>query len=274
MDDYFQKLNGNLFVPSFLKLKKNQYLISLSLILFFAFVGLIVSLFFRPIYEAEAVLVTNMELVRDGNITEIMVDSQLEILRRQVSHSDVVAAVISSEKLNGNNITFHELISNSSIERRLMGVHVLFRDEDPEVAARIASTWVEAAFNRLNIAYEYALDVSEAKWMLTTIEDCVTDPVVMDTGFCQNLNSQEVKDLSREANKTILSKSIYALGLTKDMQIAQFQVAAIPEKPIQGERPKLIFYGALIGLLLSFLVYELPSIKDVKSEYDFFKKTA
>ena len=58
------------------------------------------------------------------------------------------------------------------------------------------------------------------------------------------------------------------------MQIAQFQVAEIPEEPIQGERPKLILYGALIGLVLSFIVYELPSFKDVKKEYDLFRKAA
>jgi len=274
MNENIHNLMGNLFIPSILHLKKNQYLVSLGLMLFFALIGFMVSLFFKPIYEAEAVLLTNLELVRDGNITEIMVDSQLETLRRQVSHSDIVAEVIASERINGNETTIHELYSNVNIERRLMGVYVMVRDEDPVVAARIASTWVEAAYDRMNIAYEYALDVSEAKWMLTTIEDCFKDPVVAETGFCQSLDPQEVKELSREANKTILSKSIYALGLTKDMQIAQFQVAAIPEKPIQGERPKLILYGALIGLMLSFIFYELPSFKEVKDEYDLFRKVA
>lgn len=274
MNENIHNLMGNLFIPGFLHLKKNQYLISLGLMLFFALIGFTISLFFKPIYEAEAVLLTNLELVRDGNITEIMVDSQLEILRRQVTHSDVVAKVITSERINGNDTTMHELYSNVSIERRLMGIYVKVRDEDPAVAARVASTWVEAAYDRMNIAYEYALEVSEAKWMLTTIEDCTTDPVVAETGFCQSLDPQEVKELSREANKTILSKGIYALGLTKDMQIGQFQVAAIPEKPIQGERPKLILYGALIGLFLSFIFYELPSFKEVKDEHDLFQKVA
>lgn len=274
MNDLISTLEGKIFIPAFLRLKKSQYLVSVGLMLFFALIGLIVSFFFKPIYEAEAVLISNMEIVRDGNITEIMVDSQLEILRRQVYHSDVIAEVIASEKLNGNEITANDLYHNSEVERRLMGTYVKIRDEDPVIAARIASTWVEAAYNRLNAAYTYALDVSEAKWMLTTIEDCFKDPLVAETAFCLNLDPREIKGLSREANTTILSESIYALGLTKDMQIAQFQVAEIPEEPIQGERPKLILCGALIGLVLSFIVYELPSFKDVKSEYDLFRKVA
>jgi hypothetical protein len=135
------------------------------------------------------------------------------------------------------------------------------RDQDPEVAARIGSNWVEIAHNRLSEAYTHALLVSEAKWTVTSIEDCQTDPLVLETGFCQSLTPDEANNLTDEANEVILVEAPQALGLTKDLQISQFQPASVPDEPIQGTRSNLMLAGALIGLVLSFVVFELPDFK-------------
>ncbi|HPK26672.1 MAG TPA: hypothetical protein PKZ40_02910, partial [Anaerolineaceae bacterium] len=46
-------------------------------ILLGALIGGVLSLFFTPIYEAKALVTTNMELRIDGTLTEIMLDAQI-----------------------------------------------------------------------------------------------------------------------------------------------------------------------------------------------------
>lgn len=261
MGEKISNTNRNFFVPGFLKVRKQQYLVSFILIVFFASAGLLVSLLFPPEYEAEAFIITNMELVRETNITEIMVDSQLELVSQIMYHPDITEKVLSLEEASGNPLTYTELLDNSLIERRLMTTVVKVRDAEPRIAARIASNWVEVAYKRLSQAYSHALLASEAQWTITSIEDCQSDPLVNETEFCQKLTADEVARLADEAYAVILKESPYALGLTKDLQVSQFQPASIPNKPIQGARANLILAGGLIGLFLSLMVFELPEFK-------------
>lgn len=260
------KNSNNYFVPGFLKMRKHQYLVSFVLMVVFAVVGLLFSFFLAPKYEAESFLITNLELVRDANVTEVMVDSQLELVGQLMYHPDITDQVLKLEASAGNPTTVEALKKNSLIERRLMTTVIKVRDQDPVIATRIASNWAETAHNKLSEAYTHALLVSEAKWTITSIEDCQTDPLVTDTVFCQNLTPEEVNDLTDEAQAVILAEAPQALGLTKDLQISQFQPAALPDEPIQGTRSNLMLAGALIGLILSFVVFELPDFKNQAEE--------
>jgi len=260
-----QKTNNNpdsYFVPGFLRMRKHQYLVSFSLMVLFSVIGLLVSLVMVPKFEAESFLITNLELVQDTNVTEVMVDSQLELIGQLMYHPEITDKVISAEESLGNPLTLAQMKKNSLIERRLMTTVIKVRDQNPEIAARIASNWVEIAFDRLSDAYKHALLVSEAQWTITSIEDCQTDPLVTETGFCQTLTAEEVNSLTDAAHDVILVEAPQSLGLTKDLQISQFQPASVPDKPIQGMRSNLMLAGALIGLVLSFIVFELPIIKD------------
>jgi len=85
--------------------------------------------------------------------------------------------------------------------------------------------------------------------------------MVLETSFCQNLTADEVNNLTNYAHDVILVEAPKALGLTKDLQISQFQPASIPEESVQGTRSNLMLAGALIGLVLSLIVFELPVFK-------------
>jgi len=228
----------------------------------FALIGLILSFFYKFQYEAESVLITNLELVENTNITEIMVDSQLELIRQLLYHSDITDSVILVEERAGNPITLDQLKQKSVIERRLNSTLIKVRDEDPQIAARIANSWVKAAYEKLSEAYKHALLVSEAKWMLTSIEDCLTDETLFETAFCKNLTPEKVILYTDQAQATILKESASSLGLTKDLQISQYQLASIPSEPIQGKKANLMLIGTLVGLVLSMIMYELPCFKN------------
>lgn len=248
----------NFFIPAFLSVRKNQYLVTAGLMILFALLGLVAGSFVNFPYEAEAVLITNLELVEDTNVTELMVYTQLELVRQLMFHPDITDHVLLVEQEAGNPITLHELKDKSVIERRLTSTLIKVRDTDPQIAARIATTWAEAAYKRLSEAYEHAVLVSEAKWVITSTEQCLTDKKVFTTAFCQSLTLDAVEEKTNTAQQIILAESPYSLGLTKDLQISQYQPAAIPTEPIQGGQANLMLIGALIGLVASLILYELP----------------
>lgn len=254
------------FIPGFLKMRKHQYLVVFLLMILGSLAGLLVSFVSPPMYEAKSYLITNLELVQDTNITEIMIDSQLELIGQIIYHPDITDAVLSLEMEAGNTYSLAELKKKSLVERRLMTTVIKVRDKDPEIAARIATNWTEIAYDRLSQAYTHALLVSEAHLTITFIEDCQSDPLVGESEFCQNLTPEEAANLADNAQEIILAESPHALGLTKDLQISQYQPAAVPLEPIQGGRADLMLTGALIGLVLALILSELPSLEDFKEK--------
>ena len=254
------------FIPGFLKMRKHQYLVVFLVMILGSLAGLLVSFVSPAMYEAESYLITNLELVQSTNITEIMVDSQLELIGQILYHPDITDAVLSRERQAGNPYTLAELKNKSLIERRLMTTVIKVRYKDPEIAARIATNWTKIAYERLTQAYGHALLVSEALLTITFIEDCQSDPLVVDTEFCQNLTPEEAASLAEDAQEVILAESPHALGLTKDLQISQYQPAAVPVEPIQGGRATLMLTGALIGLVFALILFELPGFDDFKEK--------
>jgi len=253
------KINDDVFFkPAIFNLKKNQFLLVSFVMILCALVGFIGSFLIKPNYEAKSVLVTNFELVEGANITELMVFSQLEIVRQIMLHPDITDEVIRLEQEAGNEISLDELKQMSVIEGRLNSTIVKIRSAEPEVAARIATNWVEVAYERLSEAYEHALLVSEAKWVLTSSEKCLTDEKVFDTAFCETLSLDSLEKQTEEAQAVILAEGPKSLGLTKEIQISQFQPASIPTKPIQGSRANFMLIGALAGLVLSMIALEMP----------------
>ena len=251
-------LEEHTFVPALFKLKKNQYLLISLMMISFALLGLLGSFLIKPKYEAKAVLVTNFELVEDTNITELMVYSQLEIVRQIMLYPDITDEIIRLEQEAGNSINLEELKQMSVIEGRLNSTLVKIRSAEPEVAARIATNWVEVAYERLSEAYAHALLVSEAKWLLTSSENCLTDEKVFDSAFCKNLTLENLEEETDKAQAVILAEGPKSLGLTKEIQISQFQPASIPTTPIQGGRGNFMLIGALAGLVLSMIALEMP----------------
>lgn len=254
------------FVPAFLSMKKHQYLITVGMMLVFAMIGWFIGSIYKFPYEATSVLITNLEIVEDTNITEIMIDSQMELIRQLMYHPDITRAVLDHEAEHNNPLTLGQLEKKSVIERRLNSTLIKIRDTDPQIAKRIADAWAEAAYKRLSEAYPHAFLVSEAKWVITSIEDCLSDELVFETNFCEELTVEKAKLLIDEAKQIVLEEEPLSLGLTKEIQISQYQSASLPSEPVRGGQVNSMFIFALAGLLLSFILYELPlfSIGDTK----------
>lgn len=245
------------FSPKILRAKAKDWLNVAGFMLLGALIGLIFSLLLPPKYEAISKLTTNMQVVTDTNVTEIMLDSQVDMIGTLVFHPDVVERVKQNLAAQGFIFTEDELIDKTKIERQLMSTLVKVRDTDPQVAALIASAFTEEAFTRLNEAYPHALALSEAITSQAMVTRCLQDTTKQDLPFCQSLTVEKAEEIIRETESVILQESPLSLGLTSELNISQYQPATIPDRPIAFQRSILILSGALAGLVFALLLGEL-----------------
>ena len=245
------------FSPRIFHARPTEWLSVAGIMLLGALIGLVISFMLPPKYEAIARLTTNLEVVTDTNVTEIMVDAQVDIVGTLVFHPDVIERVRQSLEDEGLAYELTDLTRKTKIERQLMSTLIKVRDIDPEVAALIATTWVEKAFERLNEAYPHALALSEAKASQAMLTGCLEDITNQDLPFCQSLTEERADQLLRETENIILKESPLSLGLTGELNISQYQPAPIPASPVAFQRSILVLAGALAGLVFALLLGEL-----------------
>lgn len=247
------------FSPKILQMGTKDWAGVAGLMLLGALVGLIVSLLIPPQYEAVSKLTTNLEIVTNTNVTEIMVDAQLDLVGTLVFHTDVVDQVLLSLADEGISLTADELTNKTSIERQLMTTLIKVRDRDPQVAEKIATSFAEQTFKRLNEAYPHALTLSEAKATQVMLNSCLKDTKKQELPFCQSLTQGKAEQLISETETVILRESPLSLGLTGEINISQYQPASLPERPIAFQRSTLILSGTMVGLVLALILGEVTT---------------
>lgn len=252
------KTSGKIeFSPNIFHAKSIEWLGVAGFMLLGAIIGLVISLLFPPKYEAVSKLTTNLEVVTNTNVTEIMVDAQVDIVGTLIFHPDVIERVRQTLADEGLTYTLTELTRRTKIERQLMSTLIKVRDIDPEVATLIATTWAEKAYERLTEAYPHALALSEAKASQALLTSCIEDATKQALPFCQSLTEEKTGQILSETERIILKESPLSLGLTGELNISQYQPAAIPEHPVAFLRSILILAGALAGLVFALLLGEL-----------------
>ena len=247
------------FSPRIFRAKPTDWLGVAGMMLLGALLGLVISLFLPPKYEATAKLTTNLEVVTGTNVTEIMVDSQIDIVGTLMFHPDIVERVRQDISSEGFIFTASDLVHKTRIERQLMSTLIKVRDNDPELAALIATTWAENAYDRLSKAHTHALSLSQAKATQALLTVCSKDATKQALPFCQSLTEEKAAQIASETKLIILEESPLSLGLTSELNISQYQAALTPDRPIAYQRSILILAGALAGLVLALILGELLS---------------
>lgn len=229
-----------------------------------ALLGFAISFLKAPVYEAQSTIVCNLEIVRNSQITEIMVDSQLNHVGELMFFEDIINEVIKAENEVGNAYSLEDLRNNSQIERRLMTTVIKVRDEDPAVAARIATNWAKFAFERLNEAYPHAVKLSDAKMNLFAIGKCLNGN--KELALCADLTIEKIENIQAKSNAVILEESPLSLGLTRDLNLSLFTEAPLPGKVLSGGHGSFVLIGALMGMVVGLVFNEVIPLR--KSKHD------
>ncbi|MEA4811745.1 MAG: hypothetical protein VB108_04140 [Anaerolineaceae bacterium] len=238
----------------------------------FGLLGYMAGFLLKPVYEARAVLTTNMDIKEERPfITEIMVDSQIQHIGELMYNPAIVQTLLEKENAQGNHLSLEELRDNSSVERQLMNTYLKVRGNDPAAAARIASEWAEIAFQKLQEAKVHALKAGEARRQLAMLNVCFPlqskdeeireDPAVEVIHFCKGLDLKEAEKQVKSATQILLEEDAHTLGLSPSLNVSQFVPASIPSKPLRFNQGALSLAGSLFGLVFGIILIEIASKK-------------
>jgi uncharacterized protein involved in exopolysaccharide biosynthesis len=248
---------------SLLKKGSNDWLVIVILMIIGALLGFGFSFFKKPIYEASALVTTNMALNEEGSVDEFMMDAQINHIGDLYYNSVVIEELIEREADKGINLDLETLKEIASIERRMLSTLVKIRHVDPKIAAQIASDWAEILYNKLQEAYPYALELTTAKNTLFLLENCGNPPEdVEPDAFCESMTKEEYDRALSEAKDIILKNSKKSLGLSEYLNVVQWQAAEIPTKALIYHRGSMVFAGSVIGLLIALVAIILRKSHD------------
>lgn len=237
------------------------------------FLGYLIGFLIPPIYEAKAVLTTNIDLKENRPIiTEIMVDSQLNYVGELMFNSKIIDLLLLQEASLGNPLTVEDLKSMATIERQLMSTIIKVRGKDPVIAARIASNWASIAYETLLEAKSHVLTIDEAKQQLAFIKTCfpsspdeaINKPnSATEEAFCEGLTYQSVEVKLEELTRVLAAEESKTLGLTAYININQFIPASIPTIPTSTNQGLLALSGMVIGIVVGIVYFDLRRVNKI-----------
>jgi uncharacterized protein involved in exopolysaccharide biosynthesis len=247
--------------------KKYPWISLLLVIVLGGVVGYLCGFFLPPIYEAKAVLTTNIDIKENRPvITEIMVDSQLNYIGQLMFNPKIIDPLLSQEAGLGNPIKLEDLEAMSSIERQLMNTIIKVHGKDPAITARIATSWAKLAFETLLEAKSHVLTIAEANQELSFIESCfpskrtVTEDVptkAADGAFCDGLSYETARTQLDEATKILNAEETKTLGLTTYINVSQFIPASLPINPSSNNQGMMTLSGMIIGIVVGIIFIDI-----------------
>lgn len=216
-----------------------------------ALIGFVLSFVKTPIYEASASVTTNLQLNKGGSVTEFMLDSQINHIGELYFNPNVVDLLLKKQADQGMSLDLAWLKAHAAVERRMLTSTIKVRDNDPAVAARIASDWAEILYQTLESAYPNAVEVSTAKNTLTLLENCAKPPEHFEgETFCKSMTKSDYDQAMEQAKDVLAELGTKTLGLSEYLSVSQFQPASIPVKPQSYHRGSMSLAGGAIGFLL------------------------
>ena len=259
--------------------RKNQLLMNypwipfLLMIVLGGVIGYLLGFLLPPIYEAKAVVTTNIDLKENRPmVTEIMVDSQLNYVGELMYNPKIVDPLLLHEANLGNPMTIENLKSMASIERQLMNTIIKVHSKNPEIAARIATNWAELAFETLMEVKSHVLATTEARKELAFIEACfpsapdgIKDEPINSTceSFCEGLSYQTALAKLDEATKVLAAEETKTLGLTAYIDVSQFIPASLPQTPASNNQGMMTLSGMIIGIVLGIIFVDIRRLNKI-----------
>lgn len=219
-------------------------------------IGLGLSFLFPPVYEARFEVVTNIDLVSNPNVTELMMDVELMHVGELAYSQSVIDGVIAAEKQNGINLDQSELLKISTVERQITSTYLKVQWRDAATAAQIANTWGNLYYAALKEGERQSLVAAELAKRQTDLQDCLAGTATNQTAPICTGGKSELESQLAANTQDLASAQELSLGLSPELTVDSYQEATVPGSPIRGERGWLVGAGAVIGFILALLVTE------------------
>lgn len=105
-----------------------------------------------PVYQAKATLYTfiNFQDIRDVQLSTYDEDLIINSIESLMLSNDVIGPVLTQAAAENISIDYKSFMRQKSAYRKLSDFELYFRDNDPEIAQKIANIWLEATIQVFN----------------------------------------------------------------------------------------------------------------------------
>lgn len=215
-----------------------------------------ISLAQPPLYEARASLLSSVDFSNTGELSQFEEDLAMDAVGSLLQSPEVISRVIEKAQQQDLQVTTQSFDEASFIERRLGIWELRVNDRSPQSAALLANIWLDEGYSVVEEAYRHALQASAQARYLESLEGCLRAVVVSETGgfACNGAELKEIQIEMRRVSSILAEERTASRGLISGVMLGEVQDADVPESPVSGARGGLTLAGAVIGLLLGFVL--------------------
>ena len=218
--------------------------------------GLLVSNAIPVTYQSISPITVTIDYARTGTLSDVQEDQVMRGIGSVIESSDVITALKEEIKLSGFDIGLEELSRITSIERENSRWLLIARSSKKGAAEIIANKRAYLAERTLNKALSHSENLAAAQKSLDVLAQCVFSITSNQRSVgCQASSIDDYLKQIEQFSEYIEKERELSLGLMPALTIT-FDGDLNPSSIVaRFDRGILIVSGAMIGLVLSFIVY-------------------
>ncbi len=213
-----------------------------------------------PLYDAQALLVINIdyqqnpELVQktDDHYTE---DQIIGAANAVVFSTDVLDQVNAGLQARGISLVWEKYIYNLTNERMRSQYWLRVRDTNPRRAAVVVNLWAEKAYAALVEFHKHAVNAKVLREYLAAMSACPPSPGDLNPpGLCGSGNPGEIQQAVETATVQLDAEINASGALSPALTFSLARKASVPVTPVAYRGSLLLAAGALLGCAVGLAV--------------------
>lgn len=219
-------------------------------------IGLLVSVFSKPIYESTSIITTVIDFAYSGNLTDYEEDHILSTIG-DVIQSDLVMNPVITQGLNsGVETSAQKMRAALSASRQGFRWELSTRLSDPVAAQAANQLWLDAAIQALE---QFRLDsiVSLAEINAQAgLENCFQQAVVVDpvSAYCSAAEFESLRVQINSIESDFTKGSLLTRLLASRLSFQVTQQPDLPLEPVHLGKNTSTLAGVLLGLLAAIIL--------------------
>lgn len=229
-------------------------------------VGWGVSRLHAPLYDAQALLVINIdyqqapELVQktDDHYTDDQIIGAADAV---VLSTYVLDQVRADLQASGVSLDWEQYTRNLTSERRRSQFWLRVRDTDPKRAARVANLWVAKAYAALVEFHQHAVNAKVLRDYLAAMSACPPPPEIEPSppSLCGSGSPAEIQQAVATVTAQMEAETTAGNALSPALTFSLGRKAAVPVTPVSYRVSLLLSAGALLGAAAGLVAVQITA---------------